>query len=50
VAVSENRQLVTAAEFINNSLLFILLPGFICLLEQKPNSEQKVKHISVAPP
>jgi len=39
VAVFENRQPVTAAKFINKSLLFILLPGVICLLELKPNSE-----------
>jgi hypothetical protein len=50
VAVFENRQPVTAAKFITKSSLFILLLGFIRRLELKPNSEQKVKHIFVAPP
>jgi hypothetical protein len=40
VAVFENRQPVTAAEFINNSSLFILLPGIIRRLELKANNEQ----------
>jgi hypothetical protein len=50
VAVFENRQPATAAEFINKSSLFILLLGFIRQLKLKPNSEQKVEHIFVAPP
>jgi hypothetical protein len=50
VAVFENRQPVTAAKFINKSSLFILLPGVIRRLELKPNSEQKVENIFVAPP
>ncbi len=41
VAVFENRQPVTDAEFINKSSLFVLLLGFIRLLELKPNSELK---------
>jgi hypothetical protein len=48
VAVFENRQPVTEAKFITKSSLFILLLGFICRLELKPNSEQKVEHIFVA--
>jgi len=50
VAAFENRQPVTAAKFINKSSLFILLPGFIRRLELKPNSEQKVENLFVAPP
>jgi hypothetical protein len=50
VAVFENRQPVTAAKFITKSSLFILLLGFIRRLEPKPNSEQKVENIFVAPP
>jgi len=50
VAVFENRQPVAAAKFINKSSLFILLLGIIRRLELKPNSEQKVEHIVVAPP
>ena len=50
VAVFENRQPVTAAKFINNSSLFILLPGVIRRLELKPFSEQKVENIFIAPP
>jgi hypothetical protein len=50
VAAFENRQPVTAAKFINKSSLFILLLGFIRRLELKPNSEQKVENIFVAPP
>jgi len=50
VAVFENRQPVTAAKFINKSSLFILLLGVIRRLELKPNSEQKVENIFVAPP
>jgi hypothetical protein len=50
VAVFENRQLVTQAKFINKSSLFILLLGFVRRQELKPNSEQKVEHIFVAPP
>ncbi len=49
VAVFENRQPVTAAKFINNCSLFILLLGVIRRLELKPNSEQKVENIFVAP-
>jgi hypothetical protein len=41
---------VTAAKFIDKSSLFILLLGVIRRLELKPNSEQKVEHIFVAPP
>ena len=50
VAAFENRQPVTAAKFITKSSLFILLLGVIRRLELKPNSEQKVEHIFVAPP
>jgi hypothetical protein len=50
VAVFENCQPVTAAKFINKSSLFILLLGVIRLLELKPNSEQEVENIFVAPP
>ena len=50
VAVFENRHLVTEAKFINKSSLFILLLNVIRLLELKPNSEQKVENIFVAPP
>jgi hypothetical protein len=50
VAAFENRQPVTASKFITKSPLFILLLGFIRLLELKPISEQKVEHIFVAPP
>jgi len=50
VAVFENRQPVTTAKFINKSSLFILLLGFIRLLELMLNSEQKVENIFVAPP
>ena len=50
VAVFENRQPVTAAKFINKNSLFILLLGVIRRLELKPNSEQKVENIFVAPP
>jgi hypothetical protein len=50
VAVFENRQPVTAAKFITKSSLFILLLGVIRLLELKPNNEQKVENIFVAPP
>ena len=50
MAVFENRQPVTAAKFINKSSLFILLLGFIRRLELKPNSNQKVENIFVAPP
>ena len=50
VAVVENRQPVTAAKFINRSSLFVLLLGVIHRLELKPNNEQKVEHIFVAPP
>jgi len=46
----EKRQPVTAAKCINKSSLFILLPGFIRLLELKPISEQKTEKIFVAPP
>ena len=49
VAVFENRQPVTAAKFITKCSFFILLLGFICRLELKPNSEQKVENIFVAP-
>jgi hypothetical protein len=50
VAVFENRQTVAAAKFIIKSSLFILLLGFILRLELKPNIEQKVEYIFVAPP
>ena len=50
VAVFENRQPVTSAKFINKSSLFILSLGFIRRLELKPNSEQKIENIFVAPP
>jgi hypothetical protein len=50
VAAFENRQPVTAAKFITKSSLFILLLSVIRRLELKPNSEQKVEHIFVAPP
>jgi hypothetical protein len=50
VAAFENRQPVTAAKFITKSSLFILLLGFIRRLEPKPNREQKVENIFVAPP
>jgi len=50
VAAFENRQPVTVAKFIIKSPLFIQLLGVIRLLELKPNSEQKVEHIFVAPP
>jgi hypothetical protein len=50
VAVFENRQPVTAAKFITKNSLFILLPGVIRRLKLKPNSEQKVENIFVAPP
>jgi hypothetical protein len=50
VAVFENRQPVTAAKFITKSSLFILLLGVIRRLKPKPNSEQKVENIFVAPP
>ena len=50
VAVFENRQLITAAKFINKSSLFILLVGVIRRLELKPNSEQKAENIFIAPP
>jgi hypothetical protein len=50
VAVFENRQPVTAAKFITKSSLFILLLGVIRRLELKPNSEQKVENLFVAPP
>ena len=49
VAVFENRQPVTAAKFINKNSLFVLLLGVIRRLELKPNSEQKVENIFVAP-
>jgi len=49
VAVFENRQPVTAAKFVNKSLLLVLLPGVISRLELKSNSEQKAEHIFVAP-
>jgi hypothetical protein len=49
VAAFENRQPVTAAKFINKSIVFILLLGFIRRLELKPISEQKVESIFVAP-
>jgi hypothetical protein len=53
VAVFENRQPVTAAEFISykSSLLILPLYGLVLRrLELKPNSEQKVENIFVAPP
>jgi hypothetical protein len=50
VAAFENRQPVTAAKFINKSSLVILLLGIIRRLDMKPNSEQKVENIFVAPP
>jgi hypothetical protein len=50
VVVFENRQPVTVAKFINKSSLFILLPGVTRLLELKPDNEQKVEHIFIAPP
>jgi len=50
VAVFENRQPGTAAKFINKCSLFIQLLGVIRRLELKPNSEQKVENIFVAPP
>jgi hypothetical protein len=50
VVVFENRQPVTVAKFINESSLFFLLPGVIRRLELKPNNEQKVEHIFIAPP
>jgi hypothetical protein len=50
VAAFENRQPVTAAKFITKSSLFVLLTGVIRRLELKPNSEQKVEHIFIAPP
>ena len=50
MAVYENRQPVTTTKFINKSSLFILLLGVIRRLELKPNSEQKVENIFVAPP
>jgi len=50
VAVFEIRQPGTEAKFINKSPLFILLPGVIRRLKLKPNSEQKVENIFVAPP
>jgi len=50
VAVFENRQPTTADKFINKSSLLVQLLGVIRLLELKPNNEQKVEHIFVAPP
>jgi len=50
LAVFENQHPATVAKFINKSSLFILLLSDICRLEPKPNSEQKVQHIFVAPP
>jgi hypothetical protein len=50
VAVFENRQPVTAVKFIIKSSLFLQLLGVIRRLELKPNSEQKVENIFVAPP
>lgn len=41
---------VTEVKFINKSPLFILLPGVIRQRGVKLNSEQKSKHIFVAPP
>jgi len=49
VAVSENRQPVTAAKFITKTLLFILLPGVSRRLEPKLIGE-KVENTFVAPP
>jgi len=48
VAVFENRPPVTAAKFINQSSLFVLLVGVIRRLEYKPISEQKAEHIFFA--
>ena len=45
VVVFENRQLLTAAKFINKNSLLILLPGVIQLLELKPISELKAENI-----
>jgi hypothetical protein len=50
VAAFENRQPVTTAKFITKSSLFILRLGVIRRLNMKPNSEQKVENIFVAPP
>ncbi|WP_218837002.1 hypothetical protein, partial [Hydrotalea sp. AMD] len=50
VVVFENRQPVTAVKFKNKSSLFILLIGVIHRLELKPNNEQNVENIFVAPP
>jgi hypothetical protein len=50
VAAFENRQPLTAANFINKSSLFFQLLGVIRRLELKPISEQKVENIFVAPP
>jgi hypothetical protein len=50
VAAIKNRQPLTAAKFITKSSLFILLLGVVRRLELKPNSEQKVENIFVAPP
>ncbi|WP_153796048.1 hypothetical protein [Foetidibacter luteolus] len=47
VAVFENRQPITAAEFINKSSLFILLLGVIRRLKLKLNSEQKAENLFV---
>jgi hypothetical protein len=47
VAIFENRQLVTAAKFINKSSLYILLLGVIRRLELKPISEQKDENLFV---
>ena len=49
VAVFENPQPVTEANFINKSSLFILLLGVIPL-DLKPNSEQKAENTFVTPP
>ena len=45
VAAFENRQFLTAAKFITNSLLFILLHDFIRGLELMLNNKQKVENI-----
>jgi hypothetical protein len=50
VAVFENRQLVTAAKFINKSSLFILLLGVIRQLKLKLISELTADCYSVSQP
>ena len=50
VAAFETRLPATAAKFINKCSFFMVLLHDIRQLELKPNSEQKVEHIFVAPP